>query len=42
MTFHRTDLQTVEDAETELVEEEPNSMYSLGNIVKDQPLEVLP
>jgi hypothetical protein len=42
MTFHRTDSQTVEDAETELVEEEPNSMYSLGNIVKDQTLEVLP
>ncbi|CAB4126913.1 hypothetical protein UFOVP254_26 [uncultured Caudovirales phage] len=31
MTFHRTDTTTVEDAETELVEEDPTSMYSIGN-----------
>jgi hypothetical protein len=42
MTFHRTNSQTVEDAEIELVEEEFNSMYSLGNIVKNQNLEVSP
>lgn len=42
MTFHCTDLKTVEDAETELVEEEPNSMFSFGNIVKDRNLEVSP
>lgn len=38
MTFHRVESTTVEDAETELVEEDPNSMYALGNVVK--PLEV--
>jgi len=38
MTFHRTDSTTVEDAEEELVEEEPNSMYSLGNQLKVKEL----
>ena len=38
MTFHRTDSTTVEDAEVELVEEEPNSMYSLGNQLKVKEL----
>ena len=38
MTFHRTDSMTVEDAEVELVEEEPNSMYSLGNQLKVKEL----
>lgn len=42
MTFHRTDSHTIEEAETELVEEEPNSMYGLGNTVKDNFLEVSP
>ena len=42
MTFHRTDSLTVEEAETELVEEEPNSMYGLGNVIKDNFLEVSP
>mgnify|MGYP000066485265 CR=1 FL=1 len=42
MTFHRTDAKTVEDAEAELVEDEPNSLYSPGNLIKNQPLEVLP
>lgn len=42
MTFHAIEAKTVEEAEAELVEVEPNSMYSLGNQVKHQPLEVLP
>jgi hypothetical protein len=42
MTFHAIEAKTVEDAEAELVEVEPNSMYSLGNQVKHQSLEVLP
>jgi hypothetical protein len=42
MTFHRTDAKTVEDAETDLVEDEPDSLYSSGNLIKNQPLEVLP
>lgn len=40
MTFHRTDATTVEEAERELVEEDPNDMYALGNVPK-QPSEVL-
>ena len=38
MTFHRTDATTVEAAEIELVEEEENTMYAVGNKIK--PLEV--
>jgi len=34
MTFHRTDSTTVEEAEAEMVEEDENDMYSLGNKVK--------
>jgi hypothetical protein len=34
VTFHRTDSTTVEDAETELVETDPNTMYLAGNTVK--------
>lgn len=34
MTFHRTDSVTVEDAESELVEEDAESMYDAGNKVK--------
>jgi hypothetical protein len=41
MTFHRTDAKTVEDAEVELVEEEEKSMYDSGNLIKQQPIEVL-
>ena len=33
-TFHRVESTTVDDAETELVEDEPNSMYLAGNTVK--------
>ena len=31
MTFHRTDALTIEDAETDLVESDPASMYEAGN-----------
>lgn len=41
MTFHRTDAQTVEDAETELVEPDAGDMYAFGNLVKPQPMEIL-
>lgn len=41
MTFHAIEAKTVEEAEAELVEAEPNSMYSSGNQIKHQPLEVL-
>jgi uncharacterized protein YjdB len=33
-TFHRVDSSTVDDAEMELVEEDPNCMYLAGNAVK--------
>jgi len=42
MTFHAIEAKTVEEAEAELVEAEPNNMYSPGNQIKHQPLEVLP
>jgi hypothetical protein len=42
MTFHAIEAKTVEEAEAELVEAEPNNMYSLGNQIKHQTLEVLP
>ena len=42
MTFHRTDATTVEAAETELVEEEENTMYTLGNQLKLTKIEVTP
>jgi hypothetical protein len=41
MTFHRTDATTVEAAEVELVEEEETTMYSPGNLIKNQNREVL-
>ena len=40
MTFHATDCKTVEDAERELVESDPKSMYELGNKVKHLEIEV--
>lgn len=40
MTFHVTDAKTVTDAEAELVEADPNSMYSLGNQAKHKEIEV--
>lgn len=42
MTFHRTDAETVEEAEAELVEDEPTALYSVGNMIKNQSQEVLP
>ncbi len=33
-TFHRVDSATVDDAEMELVEDDPNCMYRAGNAVK--------
>ena len=38
MTFHRTDSKTVEEAENELVEHEPNSMYAVGNVPRQEVL----
>jgi len=40
MTFHVTDSKTVEEAETELVEEEP-SMYDSNNLIKNETKEVM-
>ena len=42
MTFHATESKSVEEAEAELVEVEPDSMYSLGNQVKHKEIEVQP
>ena len=41
MTFHALEAKTVEEAEAELVEAEPDNMYSPGNRIKNQPQEVL-
>ena len=40
MTFHRVDSITVEDVELELVEDDPNSMFGVGNKLKNQHIEV--
>ena len=42
MTFHRVDSNTVEDVESELVEDDPRSMFGVGNKLKDQLIEVSP
>jgi hypothetical protein len=42
MTFHAIEATTVEEAEAELVEADPDSMYSLGNQVKHKEIEVQP
>ena len=39
ITIHRVDSDTVEAAEDELVEEDPDSMYTVGNQVKHPELE---
>ena len=39
MTFHRVDSNTVEEVESELVEDDPNSMFAIGNKVKHQEIE---
>lgn len=42
MTFHAIEATSVEEAEAELVETDPDSMYSLGNQVKHAEIEVQP
>lgn len=42
MTFHRVESTTVEEAETELVEDDPNSMFTIGNKLKQSQIEVKP
>jgi hypothetical protein len=42
ITFHVTDAKTIEEAELELVEEDADSMYAIGNTVKDKLVEVTP
>lgn len=42
MTFHAIEATTVEQAESELVEVEPDSMYSFGNQIKQEQIEVQP
>jgi hypothetical protein len=41
MTFHAVDATTVEEAESELVELEPSSMYAPGNLIKHDAQGVL-
>lgn len=38
MTFHRVDCETVAEAEAELVEEDPDAMFTIGNKVIDGAL----
>jgi quercetin dioxygenase-like cupin family protein len=38
MTFHAVEATTIEDAENELVEADPNSMFLVGNKVKNEVL----
>jgi quercetin dioxygenase-like cupin family protein len=38
MTFHVVEATTIEDAENELVEADPNSMFVIGNKVKNEVL----
>jgi hypothetical protein len=40
MTIHCTDADTVESAENELVEDDPTSMFGVGNILKTPQIEV--
>lgn len=40
MTFHRVDSNTVKEVESELVEDDLNSMFAVGNKVKHQEIEV--
>jgi len=42
MTFHRVDSNTVEDAESELVEDDPKSIFTIGNKIKNAEIEVSP
>jgi hypothetical protein len=38
MTFHVAESTTVEEAENELVEADPNSMFTIGNKLKNEVL----
>lgn len=40
MTIHRVDSETVEDVESEVTEDDPTSMFTIGNKVKTQEIEV--
>lgn len=40
MTIHRADATTVEEVEPELVEDDPTSMYTIGNHIKSRQVEV--
>jgi hypothetical protein len=42
MTFHATEATTVEQAEAELVEVDPENTYVPGNLLNNQSFEVLP
>lgn len=42
MTFHAVEATTIEQAESELIETEVDSMYSFGNQVKHKEIEVQP
>ena len=42
MTFHALDAMSIEAAEAELVEDEPDTKYTPGNLLKQESLEVLP
>ena len=41
VTFHRLESTTVEDAEAELVEADPDSMFGVGNTLKNEHIEVI-
>ena len=41
MTFHALEATTVDEAESELVESEPASMYAPGNLIRHNVQEVL-
>lgn len=40
ITIHRVDSNNLEEVESELVEDDPNSMFTLGNKVKNPEIEV--
>lgn len=42
MTFHKVESTTVEDVESELVEDDPTSMFAVGNKIKHVEIEVSP
>lgn len=42
MTIHRVESDTVEEVESELVEDDPNSLFTIGNKVKNPEIEVKP